>query len=197
VYDSLQSKVAELSEAFLQGLRDPKECRVTLLLLEIPRYATYSTAPHVLHSLLDPPALRDARGSTSPWEHEGTLSVRTFQRQTERSGLPLTINNAVGSNLVSPQELLHSRAEAISDHPAPLPANPTRTATLQSLTSTPGPLDTNCTCIFSEQYSISLDAHGKLPCTEPPSTAQHKVGARKDRTSCPTVRFSISTLDSS
>jgi hypothetical protein len=73
----------------------------------------------------------------------------------------------------------------------------TRTATLQSLTSTPGPFDTNCTCIFSERYSISLDAHGKLPCTEPPSTAQHNVGARKDRTSCPTARFSISTLDSS
>jgi hypothetical protein len=59
---------------------------------------------------LTPPALRDARGSISPWEHEGTLSVRTFQRQTGGSGLPFAMNTAVGSNLVSPQDLLHSRA---------------------------------------------------------------------------------------
>jgi hypothetical protein len=55
VYDALQSQVVELGETYLQGLRDPNECRVTLLLLEIPRHAGYSTAPHGLHSLLDPP----------------------------------------------------------------------------------------------------------------------------------------------
>jgi hypothetical protein len=64
VYDSLHPKVAELSETYLQGLRDPNEGRVTLLLLEIPWYASYSTALHGFHSLLNSPALRDALGSS-------------------------------------------------------------------------------------------------------------------------------------
>jgi hypothetical protein len=45
--------------------------------------------------------------------------------------------------------------------------NATRTPALRSPLSTPGPLDTNCTCIFSERNSISLDVHGTLPFTEP------------------------------
>jgi hypothetical protein len=72
---------------------------------------------------LTPPALRDALGTTSPWEHEGTLSLRTFQRQTGGSGLPFAINNAVGSNLVSPDDLLHSRAEAANNPLASPPEN--------------------------------------------------------------------------
>jgi hypothetical protein len=124
VYDSLQSRVAELGDPYLQGIRDPKESRLTLLLLEIPRCTTYSTEPHGLHSLLDPPALRDALGTTSPWEHEGTLSVRTFQRQAGGSSLPSAINNAVGYNLVAPQALMHSRAATENDVIASLPENP-------------------------------------------------------------------------
>jgi hypothetical protein len=80
--------------------------------------------PTVYTPSLTPPALRDARGSTSSWEHDVTLFVRTFQRQTGGSGLPFAINNAVGFNLVSPQDLLHSLAEVNSDLLAPLPANP-------------------------------------------------------------------------
>jgi hypothetical protein len=45
--------------------------------------------------------------AASPWEHEGTLFVRTFQRHTGGSSLLSAINNAVGSNLVSPQDFLH------------------------------------------------------------------------------------------
>jgi hypothetical protein len=198
VYDSLQCTVAELNEAYLQGLRDPKEGTSTLLLLEIPRYATYSTAPQGLQSLLEPPALRDALGSTSPWEHVGTLSVRSFHRQTGGSGLPVAINNAVGSQLVSPQDLMHSGAETSHDPLARHPDSPGRSngggavpdfnawASQRNL----------CTCASWKRHSISLDAHGKLPSPEPPPTAQHKVGARARNVSphCPTAQFSISRM---
>jgi hypothetical protein len=122
--DSLQPLVAELDAAYLERLRSPKECNTTLLLLETPRYAEYSTAAAGLHTLLDPPVLRDNMDSTSPWEHEGTLSVRTFQTQTRGFCLPLAINNAVGSNLVSPHQLLQSRADARADPMAPHPESP-------------------------------------------------------------------------
>jgi hypothetical protein len=78
VYDSLQTVVAELNAAYLHRLRSPQECNTTLLLLEVPRYAGYSTAATGLHTLHDPSVLRDTMDSTSPWEHAGTMSVRTF-----------------------------------------------------------------------------------------------------------------------
>jgi hypothetical protein len=124
VYDSLHPDVAELNAAYLQRLRSPKECTTTLLLLEIPRYAEYSTAAAGLRTLHDPPVLRDNMDSTSPWEHEGTLSARTFQTQARSFCLPLAINNAVGSNLVSPKQMLQSRAEARADPIAPRPESP-------------------------------------------------------------------------
>jgi hypothetical protein len=62
--------------------------------------------------------------STSPWEHEGTLSVRTFETQARGFCLPLAVNNAVGSTLVSPQQLLQSRTEAHADPLAPHPESP-------------------------------------------------------------------------
>jgi hypothetical protein len=107
------------------------------------------------------------------------------------------------TTLWAPTSFLRKTSCTHVQRPAVIPLLPslrnhaTRTATWRSLLSTPGPLDTNCICIFSEQNSTSLDAHGKLPFTEPPSAAQHKVGARKVRPSCPTARLSISTLDSS
>jgi hypothetical protein len=77
-----------------------------------------------LHTLQDPPVLCDTMDSTSPWEHAGTMSVRTFQTQARGFCLPLSVNNAVGSNLVSPQQLLKSRAEAHADRTAPRPESP-------------------------------------------------------------------------
>jgi hypothetical protein len=121
VYDSLQLAVAELNAAHLQRLSSPKESNTTLLLLELPRYAGYSTATAGLHTLHAPPVLRDNMDSTSPWEHDGTLSVRMFETQARGFCLPIAINNAVGFNLVSPEQLLQSREEAHAEALAPCP----------------------------------------------------------------------------
>jgi hypothetical protein len=107
VYDSLELLAAELNAAYLQRRRSPEECNNvvnTLLLLEIPRYAGYSTAAAGLHTLHDPLVLHDNMDSTSPWGHEGTLSVHTFETQARGFYVPLAVNKAVGSNLLSPQQ---------------------------------------------------------------------------------------------
>ena len=58
-----------------------------------------------------PSVLRDVMGSTSPWEHEGTLSTRQFLPHDRGYCLPIAINNAIGKTVVSPQDLLRSREQ--------------------------------------------------------------------------------------
>jgi hypothetical protein len=106
VYDSLQPTVVDLNAAYLQRLQDPREDKTALILLEVHVYAGHSTAPQGLQTLLHTPALRDAWGSTSPWEHAGTLSVLAFGKQVRGFCLPLAISIAVGSRIVSPHQQL-------------------------------------------------------------------------------------------
>ena len=76
MYDLMCTTVTELTAAYLFHLTHVQESRYAMLLLETQDpHANHITSSHGLDTLMAPHVLRDAMGSTSPWEHDHYMSI--------------------------------------------------------------------------------------------------------------------------